>query len=171
MDICQLLQSLSGTLTLRLTRLYLGATKLKFLQKKKLSRTNGILFKLRYYISTKTLTSIYYSLFQSHILHDSTIWCYTSQKNTMKIFILQKRCMRFITFFEFQEHTTPIFKDLKILKLPDITKFNTLKLNYLYYKDQVPLKIKDIFSTNESVNPYNTRGGKLLFIRHVNTTQ
>ena len=78
--------------------------------------------------------------------------------------------MRFITFSNFQEHTTPIFKNFKILKLQDIVKFNTLKLIYLYYKDQLPLKIKDIFTTNESVNLYNTRGGKLLFISQVNTT-
>ena len=88
----------------------------------------------------------------------------------MKIFILQKRCVRLITFSEFQDHTTPIFKNFKILKLQDIIKFNTLKLIYLYYMDQLPLEIKDIFTTNESVNPYNTRSGKLLFIPQVNTT-
>ena len=77
--------------------------------------------------------------------------------------------MRLITFSNFQEHTTPI-KNFKILKLQDIIKFNTLKLIYLYYKDQLPLKIKDIFTKNESVNPYNTRGGKLLFVPQVNTT-
>ena len=70
--------------------------------------------------------------------------------------------MRLITFSEFPDHTTPIFKNFKILKLQDIIKFSTLKLNCLYYKDQLPLKIKYIFTTNESVNPYNTKGGKLL---------
>ena len=45
-----------------------------------------------------------------------------------------------------------------------------MKLIYLYYKDQLPLKIKYIFTTNESVNPCNRRGGKLLFIPQVNTT-
>ena len=40
----------------------------------------------------------------------------------------------------------------------------------MYYKDQLPLKIKYIFTTNESVDPYITRGGKLLFIPQVNTT-
>ena len=34
----------------------------------------------------------------------------------------------------------------------------------MYFKDQ------DIFTTNESVNPYDTRGRKLLFIPQVNTT-
>ena len=38
----------------------------------------------------------------------------------MEIFILQKRCMRLITFSNFQEHNTPIFKNFKILKLQDI---------------------------------------------------
>ena len=64
--------------------------------------------------------------------------------------------MRLITFSEFEEHTTPIFKSFKILKLQDIIKLTTLKLIYLYYKVQWQLKIKDIFTTNESVNPYNT---------------
>ena len=61
--------------------------------------------------------------------------------------------MRLITFSEFQELTTPIFKNFKILKLQDIIMFNTLKLIYLYYKDQLLLKINNIFTTNESVNP------------------
>ena len=82
--------------------------------------------------------------------------------------------MRILTSCEFQEHTTPVFKDFKklltILKLPDILKFNILKLIYLYHNDQLPLKIKDIFSTHESVNWYNTRGRTLLFIPQVNTT-
>ena len=73
--------------------------------------------------------------------------------------------MRLITFSKFQEHT-----NFKILKLQDISKFNTLKLIFLYYMDQLPLEIKDFFTTNESVNPYNTVGRKLLFIPQVNTT-
>ena len=45
-----------------------------------------------------------------------------------------------------------------------------MKLIYLYHKDQLPLRFKDIFTTNESVNPHNSRGGKLLFIHQVNAT-
>ena len=161
------MQSLSCTLALRLTQLYLGTIKLRFFQKK-LSRTNRTLSKLRYYIPTETLTSIYYSPFQSFSLYGSTIWCHISQKN-MKISIFQKRWMRLTTFSEFEEHTTPIFKSFKILTLQDIIKFTTLKVIYLYYKVQWQLKIKDTFTTNESANPYNTREGKLLFIP-VNTT-
>ena len=137
---------------------------------KKLSRTNGILSKLRYYVSKKTLTSIYYSLFQSYIVHGSTVWSFTSQKNMKKIFVFQKKCMRLLTVSDYREHTSPIFKSLKVLKLQDIIKFSILKLIYFYFNDQLPLQVKNIFIKNESVNPYKTRGGKLFFIPHINTT-
>ena len=39
--------------------------------------------------------------------------------------------MRLITYSEFQEHITPIFKNFKILKMQGIIKFNTLTLIYL----------------------------------------
>ena len=136
---------------------------------KKLSRTNSILLNLRYYVSKKTLTSVYYSLFQLYIVNGSTVWCFMSQKN-MKNFVLQKKCMRLLTFSDYHEHTSPIFKSLKVLKLQDIIKFGILKIIYFYFNDQLPLQVKNIFIKNESVNPYNTRGGKLFFIPQVHTT-
>ena len=135
-----------------------------------LSRTNGLLLKLSYYVSKKTLTSIYYILFQSYIVYGSTVWSFTSQKNMNKIFVLQKKCTRLLTFSDYGEHTSPIFKYLKVLKLQDIIKFSILKFIYFYFNDQLPLQVKNIFIKNESVNLNNTRGGKLLFIPHINTT-
>ena len=58
---------------------------------KKLSKTNGILSKLRYYVSKNTLTSIYYSVFQSYIVYGSTVWSFTSQKNTKKMLFYRKK--------------------------------------------------------------------------------
>ena len=46
---------------------------------KKLSRANSIFWKLRYYVSKKTLTSIYYSLFHSNIVYGSPVWSFMSQ--------------------------------------------------------------------------------------------
>ena len=87
-----------------------------------------------------------------------------------KIFVLQKKCMRLLIFSDYLGHTCPIFKYLKVLKLQDIIQFSISKLIYFYFNDQLPLKFKNIFIKNKSVNPYNTRSGKLIFITHVNTT-
>ena len=84
-------------------------------------------------------------------------------KNMKKIFVLHKKCMRLLTFSNDHEHTSPIFKFLKNLKLQDIIKFSILKLIYFYFNDQLQLQVKNIFIKN-------TRGGKLLFISHINTT-
>ena len=78
--------------------------------------------------------------------------------------------MRLSTFSDYREHTSLIFKSLKVLKLPDIIKFSILKLIYFDFNDQLPLRVKNIFIKNESVNPNKTRDGKLLFISHINTT-
>ena len=78
--------------------------------------------------------------------------------------------MRLLIFSDYREHTSPIFKSLKVLKFQDIIIFSILKLVYFHFNDQLPLQAKNIVTKNESVNPYNNRGGKLLFIPHINTT-
>ena len=137
---------------------------------KKLSGKNGILSKLRYVLK-KTLTSICHSIFQSYVVYASTVWPFTSQNNMKKIFVFHKKCMRLLIFCNYHERTSPIFKSLKVLKLQDI--INLLKLIYFFFNDQLLLQVKKIFINvcfikNESVNPYNTRDGKLLFIPHIN---
>ena len=92
------------------------------------------------------------------------------KKNMKKIFVLQKKCMRILRFSNYHVHTSPIFKFLKVLKLQGIIQFSILKLIYFYVNDLLPLQVKNTFIKNESVNPHNTRGGKLLFIPHINTT-
>ena len=47
----------------------------------KLSRTNGILSKLRHYVPKKTMLSVYYALFYSHMTYGSLVWSLTPQKN------------------------------------------------------------------------------------------
>ena len=58
---------------------------------KKLSRTNGILSKLRHFTTKETLISVYYSLFYSHILYGCPVWTLTTLNNLNYISILQKK--------------------------------------------------------------------------------
>ena len=48
----------------------------------KLSRTNGILSKLRHYVPKKTMLSVYYALFYSHITYGSFVWSLTTSKKS-----------------------------------------------------------------------------------------
>ena len=57
----------------------------------KLSRTNGILSKLRHYVPKKTMLSVYYALFYSHMTYGSLVWSLTTQKYLDSVFRLQKK--------------------------------------------------------------------------------
>ena len=93
-----------------------------------------------------------------------------SRHKKMKILFLQKKYMLLLTFSSYREHTSPIFKSLKVRRLQDNNQFSILKLIYFYLNNQLFLQVKNIFIKNESVNPYNTIVGKLLFNRHINTS-
>ena len=47
----------------------------------KLSRSNGILSKLRHYVPKQTLISVYYAIFYSHMKYGSLVWSLTTQNN------------------------------------------------------------------------------------------
>ena len=136
---------------------------------KKLSRTNGILSKLRYFIPLQTLSSVYYALFHSHICYGSSVWCYTSKKNTEKIFKLQKKCLRLMTFSHYLTHSTPLFNSLKIMKVGDLIKSQILKLTYFFFNDKLPVQLSNFFQKNMSISSYNMRNDHVLLIPKTNT--
>ena len=87
---------------------------------KKLSRSISQLSKIRYYVPKNLLTTIYHSIFNSHLICACGIWgqnqtnCYFK-----KLLHLQQKALRII---DFKPQTSPsdcIFKENKILKISD----------------------------------------------------
>ena len=68
-----------------------------------------------------------------------------------------KKAVRIITFSHFQSHTSPIFKKLNLLKLPDIVKLHTILFMHQYYNDRLPKAFNDFFSLVKHKHRYNTR--------------
>ena len=110
---------------------------------KKLSRACGIISKLRYSAPIETCLQVYYAIFYSHLTYGCNIWGLTTEENLNKIEILQKKCIRIMTFSDFNSHTTPLFIDLKLLKIRDIIKFQQLKLVYIISKKVRRDKLSD----------------------------
>jgi hypothetical protein len=90
---------------------------------KKLSRANGLLLKIRYFVDAHTIKSLYYSLFHSHMTYGCLTWGVTCNKNLKRISNLQRRAIRIITFSCYGDPTSNSFSHLKILKLEDEIKF------------------------------------------------
>ena len=101
---------------------------------KKISRSIGIMYKLRPFPPLKVMKDVYYSLIYSHIIYAVEVWGSTFKTELNKILILQKRAPRLMTFSDLYPDTpgplcpsNPIFSKLNMLKVSDIHKYQVLK--------------------------------------------
>ena len=139
----------------------------------KLSRTNGILSILRHYAPKNVLLSIYYSLFYSYILYGCLVWQFSSEALIDRIFKLQKKCSRIITFSAYDAHTNPLFSSLEIIKVHDVFKYQTFKVVHDYYTGKLPQTLNKLFVKISQIHSLQTRSNKsdLLYLPKVKTTR
>ena len=89
----------------------------------KISKSLGILARLRHFVPSYTSLNIYRSLVQPYLSYGIPVWGQAAPTNLEKILILQKRALRLIHLKPFKSHTVPLFK-----------LSNVLPLNFLYFK-------------------------------------
>ena len=76
-----------------------------------------MLCKIRHYVPTTELRSIYYAIFSSHMTYGAQIWGQTTTIHNEKITKLQNRAMRIISFSDYRADAEPLYKRNNILKL------------------------------------------------------
>ena len=121
----------------------------------KLSRANGILSKLRYNAVLEICKQVYYSIFYSHANYGCNVWGLTTNENIEVIEVLQKKCVRILSFAPFGAHTNQLFINLNLLKLRDIIKLNQLMLVYDYYEGNLPADLMTLFRPSSEVHSTN----------------
>ena len=119
----------------------------------KISRTVGLLSRLKRILPQNTLRLIYTSLVLPHLQYGILNWGF----NRGRIYKLQKRAVRYITNSRYNSHTTPIFNELKLLKLEDIFKIALLKFHFKYENNQLPLYFSDMFLPQNVDHNHDTR--------------
>ena len=137
----------------------------------KLSRTNGVISKLRHYVPLQICKSVYFSIFYSYLLYGCLVWSYTSQNNIERLTKLQKRCTRLLTFSEFLAHTNPLYYQLQILKITDIFTFQKIIFMLETFKGTTPVELQNLFVSNKNIHSYATRSRELLHFSKCNTTK
>ena len=91
---------------------------------KKLSRSIGIMYKIRSCVTNDVLWNLYYSLLYPNILYCINVWGGTVDIYTNRLLLLQKRAVRIITGRDFLAHTDPLFHQTGILKIKDVYAYN-----------------------------------------------
>ena len=126
--------------------------------KAKLSRANCLLVKLKYYTSSKLLTTTYNALFESHMRCGCQIWGQIRDQHVYDVVKLQKKAVRVSSFIDKYTSTKPLFNELDEYPFDEIVNLqNYLKvLNVL--NNEVPEPLQEFFKNIIDQHYYNARG-------------
>ena len=113
----------------------------------KISKVNGLLFRLNNILPSENLQLLYSALLVPHIVYGIEVWHGALVTNRDRIFKLQKKAIRAINCLPYNHHTNDYFKSMGLLKLDDLYK---LKLSTCMFSNR-------IVGTQSDVHSYNTR--------------
>ena len=140
---------------------------------RKLARSVGIFYKLRYYVPLDTLKSVYYALFHPFLTYGIVVWGSTFENLLNPVRVAHKKVLRAMTFSDPTAHSSPLFYDLKILKLDDLYQLSISVFAYECQNNIAPLYFINFFTQTTDVHSYNTRSAARgdFFILQKNTLQ
>ena len=98
----------------------------------KISRTLGVMNRLKRYLPFSALKLMYSSIILSQFA--ITSWGFEWERLSK----LQKRAIRIMTIGKYNAHTDPLFKSLKLLKIKDIFDVQRMKFWYKFVNNNVP---------------------------------
>ena len=124
---------------------------------KKIKRNIGIISKLRHYVGHKILVNLYYVLVYPFLIYGMLAWSNTYPSTIQPLFILQKRAMRIITFSKFDASSSPLFRNLNIIKLHVLAKLHIAIFIYKFHNRLLPSVFDEFFTPVNKIRKYNTR--------------
>ena len=129
----------------------------------KISKALGLLYKIRHYVNIKIMRMLYFSLVYPHLIYGIEVWGSADITFLNRIFILQKRIVRMITFTDkrLQDYSLlpsePLFFKLNIYKIHDIYKLMISKFIFNCLKKTNPVNFNSWFKLTSHVHNHNTR--------------
>ena len=119
----------------------------------KITRTVGVMRKIKRYAPFSVMKTLYQSLINSRFSYGIRCWGFAcSQLET-----IQKKAIRVMANRKSNSHTSPIFKSNSILKLPDLFKLSCLKMHYRIERDLAAPIFRTFHTRNWEVHDHNTR--------------
>ena len=137
----------------------------------KLCRANGMLSKIRHYVSLNTLRMIYFGIFHSIMTYGSQIGGQFLNSNVKRIANLQNKAIRIINFAHFRAHVGMYYQESNVLRFNDIVKLNNFLLAYDHYHNKLPVTFNNLFTYTKNIHTHDTRSSKqqLISLPRVNT--
>ena len=121
------------------------------------SKYSGILFRLKAFLHTDILFSLYNTLVLPHIQYCCLVWADRNNSNRDLIHRKQKRIIRICTNSNFLDHTPPLFARLKTLTIFDLHSLSIATFMYKFKFKLLPEIFSSYFNTVRSFHTYRIR--------------
>lgn len=123
----------------------------------KLRSTIAIINRLKHFVPSKILLSLYNSLILPHLNYCINVWGKTERYNSNRLLLLQKKGIRGIANIGYREHTNLLFREYKIMTLNQLYNFKISTIMYKYYNNQLPEAFENYLQPAEAIHRYPTR--------------
>lgn len=133
----------------------------------KISKSLGVMSRLKHLLEPATLKTLYNSLVLPHLYFSILCWGFDSERLTK----LQKRAVRIIHRAKYNAHSEPLLKKSGLLYLKDIFDFQCCKFYYKFKHNLLPDHFTNFFTLNNQIHNYDTRSSSDLHRFPVNKSR
>ena len=125
---------------------------------KKISRSIGVLFKIRPFATNAIMRSLYYSIIHPHLIYAIQVWGSTFDKYISKLVTLQKK-LNYTQRLPNGQHIQikPLFASQEILQVAELFEYQTLIFIHNTLNGKSPLALQSLFTRCSEVYSYATR--------------
>lgn len=127
----------------------------------KLGRAAGMLYKTRNVLDTLQLKTLYCAIFHSHISYGCQIWGQIINVHTEKIFTIQNKAMRALTFSGQRVSSKPLYSQMNILNREDYIKLQNILFVMSSLNKSGPSCFQNYFRIAADQHTYNTRSSSI----------
>ena len=136
---------------------------IKFI-KNKIAKGLGIINKAKKVVSAKTLITLYNSFILPYLTYGIEVWGATFDYSLNSLAIVQKKSLRLLASKPKSCHTDPLFKQMKLLTLPQLYTYSINLFMFKFHFKMLPNVFNDMFVYNQLIHDYQTRQYDLLHV-------
>ena len=139
--------------------------------KGKVARGIGILYKSKSYFNFETMRILYNAFIYPYFTYCNEVWGNTYQSFLEPLIKLQKCAVRTFVGARKYAHTTPLFRELKLLNIKDIYIYCVQLFIYKHHHSILPSIFSDFSVRKISIHEHHTRQQNLLHVQLIFTKQ
>ena len=125
--------------------------------KKKINSANYGLANSKNYLPLESRLLVYHSLVSSHLNYCNLIFGCSKLSNLKPLCTLQNKAIRHVKLAKYNAHCDQFYRELDILKLPDLIDYNRAIFMFKFRHDILPNSFVDMFTFQKQAGTQITR--------------